>query len=361
MKKMFSLICALTCFCSFTSGVFANPYGLANNGMMGQNNQNYKLSVNNRILAKINGKSISVMDIKKKMDIFLSDKHPDAVLSPMMRYQFYMQNWKDVLQEQLNSELMLMEADDMKIEIADGDIREEMESRFGPNVIAKIESLGLTYEEAKNIVREDIIVRNLAWFRIWARVMQLVTPDSIVQGYKEHLANLPQKDEWVYQTLTVKGAKDAPVEEFATQAHAILKENNYSNLAGAIAAINATIPKNISVNVSDELHLQSKELSPEYQTILSRLSPESFSEPVRQVSRSDGSVVYRIFHLKEYQQITPPSFDELASTIRTKVMQKCAETQSKEYYAKLRKRFCCEDLVASKFDDPAFQPFSLTI
>lgn len=336
----------------------ASPFGIQG-GMIPSNGQNYKLIINNRILAKLNGKSISVMDVKKKMDLFLKANHPDAFNNPAMCYSFYSKNWNETLQEMINNELMLMEAAELGVEIAPGDIREEMETRFGPNVVASIENLGLTYDEATAMVRDDIIIKNLSWFRIWARVMQLVTPEAIMNGYKEHLASLPKKDEWIYQTLTVKGSKDAPVEEFATKAHTILTENHHSNLLGAIAAINETLPKNVTVSVSDEMHLQSQDLSPEYRTILGRLSPETFSQPIKQMSRVDGSTVYRIFHLKEYQKVTPPSFDELASTIRNQLMQKHAQIQTADYHAKLRKRFCGEDLVSSKLTDPNFQPFSL--
>ena len=361
MKKTIPtrFILALACFGFCPETTFANPYGMQNN-LRPQPNQNYKLIVKNRILVKVNGNAISVMDVKKKMDFFLHENHKEALESDALRYQFYSQNWKDVLQEMIHNELMLMESNELNIDIPDGDIREEMETRFGPNVIQQIETLGLTYDEAKKMVKEDIIVKNLSWYRIWARVMQVVTPDALRQGYSDHLASLPNKDQWIYQTLTVRGTQDASVEQFAEKAHTYLADNEFVDLTKVVNTLNNDLPKNVFINVSDEICLQSQDLSPEYQSILGRLSPESFSQPVKQISRADGSTVYRIFHLKEHQTFDLPSFEELSSTIRNKLMQKHSEIQREEYFSKLRKRFCCEDLVVSKFIEASYQPFVLT-
>src|ERR1700733_15248143 len=69
--------------------------------------QEPQIVVNNRIIAKINGKPISVMDLMKKMDILFYRQYPQYASLVMARYQFYQANWSYVLSEMIDKELIL--------------------------------------------------------------------------------------------------------------------------------------------------------------------------------------------------------------------------------------------------------------
>ncbi len=80
-----------------------------------------KIAVNNKILAKVNGKVISTVDIMKKMDMQFYKRFPQYVTSVEARYQFYLANWGHVLQEFIDKELILADAAESKIEVSSGD------------------------------------------------------------------------------------------------------------------------------------------------------------------------------------------------------------------------------------------------
>jgi len=90
-----------------------------------------QLTINNHPLAKINGKVLSLIDVVKKMDLFLYEYDPNMKLSVAERAQFYSSRWNETLEELICNELMLLDAEQKKIEVSDGEVREELENRVG--------------------------------------------------------------------------------------------------------------------------------------------------------------------------------------------------------------------------------------
>ncbi len=104
------------------------------------NNPDGEIIVNNRILAKVQGKSISVLDVMKKMDLFISDHYPEILNAPAGKFQFYQAQWKPVLDQLIDTQLMMADAENRehKITVSDGELREEVMLRFGPNVMGTL-------------------------------------------------------------------------------------------------------------------------------------------------------------------------------------------------------------------------------
>src|SRR5579862_2792928 len=70
-----------------------------------------ELIVFNRILTKVNEKTISVVDVMKRMDMFLQRHYPHLVNSKVARYQFYSSQWRDYLTQMIDQELMIADAE----------------------------------------------------------------------------------------------------------------------------------------------------------------------------------------------------------------------------------------------------------
>jgi len=70
-----------------------------------------RLLINNRPLAKINGKVISLFDVIKKMDLFLFDYSPEYTPTVVERYQFYSSRWESTLEDMIADELVLIDAE----------------------------------------------------------------------------------------------------------------------------------------------------------------------------------------------------------------------------------------------------------
>src|SRR5262249_17801417 len=141
--------------------------------------------VNNRILARINEKAISVVDLMKKLDVLFYREFPQYTSSKVARYQFYQANWKNVLQELIDKELILADAEENKLPISSGDVRQEMEQLFGPNIIANLDKVGLSFDDAWKIVQGDITIRRMMYMRVNAKAMRQVTPQDVWAAYEE--------------------------------------------------------------------------------------------------------------------------------------------------------------------------------
>ena len=111
--------------------------------VMGQSRERH-VNVNNRILAVVNGKPLSVYDVMKKMDVHFYRQFPEYASSAEARHQFYQAQWKNMLRDLVDKELILADAESAKVEVSAGDVRQEMENMFGPNIIANLDKLGMT-------------------------------------------------------------------------------------------------------------------------------------------------------------------------------------------------------------------------
>ena len=110
-------------------------------------NRDQKIAIQNTILSKVNGKTISMMDVKKRMDMLFHQSYPQHVHSNTARVQFYEASWRHILMDMVDNELIISDANDKEIKVTDGEVREVMEERFGPNVMQTLDKIGLTYEK----------------------------------------------------------------------------------------------------------------------------------------------------------------------------------------------------------------------
>ena len=115
-----------------------------------------KLKINNRILVTVMNKPITVLDVVKKMNVILEQNYPEYRHIDSARHQFYSQQWKTILYQMIDSELMLKDAEKLEIKLSDAEIREEIHSRFGPNIMKSLSSIGISYDEAKKMTFSNI-------------------------------------------------------------------------------------------------------------------------------------------------------------------------------------------------------------
>jgi hypothetical protein len=90
--------------------------------------------------------------------------------------------------------------------------------------------------------------------------------------------------------------------------------------------------------------------------VLSKLKVGSFSDPVEQTSR-DGSIVFRVFHLKDHTLTEPPKFDEMEAQLKETLLQQVASEENAQYVTKLRQRFGYDE--KSLDIPPNFEPFQI--
>lgn len=312
--------------CLIVMTAFAAPLPPVNFG------DGQKIAIQNSILANVDGHTISVIDVKKKMDLAFHKNYPHLENSTQSRYQFYEGSWRHVLMEMIDQQLILTEAAEKQIPLSDGEIREEMESRFGPNIMFTLDKIGLTYDETWKIVKDELIVQRMTWWFIHSKAISQVTPQDIRQAFRIHLKENPSFEEWKYQVIAIRGKTP---EETAKKAHALLTEKNIT----PELAKNRLQEIDPSIQISTEFSAADKELSEAHKTALSQLSPGTYSTPILQKSKADGGFVARIFYLSEKINHPSPQFDTLAGQLRNELIQKAVAQESTHYLEKLRKNY----------------------
>lgn len=317
-----------------------------------------EILVQNRILATINGKNISVYDVMKKMDVFLARHYPEEAKSNVSRLQFFNQSWHTILNQLIDNELILADSERLEIKIPDAKIRETIHERFGPNVMASLDELEITLDEAWKMIYTEMAVQQVSWYRVYKKAQDQTGPEDIKASFKQYLITNPPKEEWKYQVLSIRAKTEQLGSVFAQKAQALIRNEPlpFESLAKILQESNED--NTATITLSDEYSVESKDLSESHKAVLCNLSEGDYSEPISQVSRHDSSNVHRIFYLKKHTVEEPPSFDSMTDQLLDDLVQKEITKQMPPYLAKLRKQFNFDGKSLESI--PAdFQPFSM--
>jgi hypothetical protein len=322
---------------------------------------NHEIVVNNRILCKVNGKTISVVDVMKKMDLFLSRYYPQYANSKQARYQFYSTQWKETLNQMIDNELMVADAESREVTVSDGEVRQEVQERFGPNVMASLAKLQLSYEEARKMVHQDMLVQRMNWFRVTSKALQKVNSQDVKNAYKQFCVENPPKEEWTYQMLSIR-TPNKEKSALLTKRASELVQTHGKDLNAILEILKQENAQDttVTLNLSQDLVVEDKALAQSHKSVLSHLlqtqGENAISNPIEQVSR-DSSVVCRLFHLKSHTQKELPKFEQVAGEIKEALLQKVAAEEMSTYVSRLRERFGYDP---KSLEVPSnFEPFSL--
>lgn len=313
-----------------------------------------KIKVNNAVLAKVNDNTISVIDVKKNMDLVFHRIYPEMRDSPQARYQFYAAHWKRTLQDMINGEMILADAKAKDLKISDGEIREELENRFGPNVIATLENLGMSYNEAWNLTKKEMTVMRMNWFFVNSKALQNITPKMIKEAYARYIKAHPPEEIWTYQTILVKPCDNAKI--VADTIIKTLKDKDPVAFPALLSDMESVYK--CSIELSNEKKLSSKEASIKNREIYSALKRGSFSNPLLLTSAILPS--FRIVYLKDSEKKFPPAFEELYNDLKDELLQKEFISLSRQYIERLKKTYGYDDkMLKEMLPDSSFEPFTI--
>lgn len=315
-----------------------------------------ELIVYNRILAKVNSKTVSVVDVMKRMDLYLQRNYPHLANSKIARFQFYSTQWKEFLNQIIEQELMIADAEKLEIKVSEAEVREEILNRFGPNIMPVLDKLGLTYEETRAMIHDEMIVQRMTWFRINSKALNSVNPADVKEAYKQYCEKNPELEEWQYQVLSIRSPQKEASAALAKRAFDLLQSQLPIT---AISEKLKTETEEVTISLSNDLQADEKSISDSHKAALKSLTENSFSEPIAQVSRTDNSVVYRIFHLKKHSRRELPPFEKMADQIKEELLQQAANKQSSQYMAKLRAKLGYDEKQMLETLPVDFQPFAI--
>jgi hypothetical protein len=310
----------------------------------------------NRILARVGSKTISVLDVMKKMDTFLTANYPQAMDSRIARYQFYSANWRAFFEQMVDGELILADVGDKDLKITEGEVREAILQRFGPNVMSTLDKCGLTYLEAHKMIRDEIVVQRMTWFKVQAKALQQVGPGDLREAYQQYLSQHPSEQEWSYQVLSIRSPHTDLSMQLANEAFSLLHEakTDFSLLQAKLEEKKAQNPE-VSFSVSELLTATERTISNAHRKGLEGLKPGECSQPIMQVSGNNP--VQRIFFLKEQRVKSAPAFKDLKEELERNKLNDLIQTEDRVYKQKLRQRY--NHLIVLEPLPTHFEPFSL--
>lgn len=320
---------------------------------------NAHIEVNNRVLAYVNGKAITVVDVMKKMDMVFFKHFPEYTSSPHARFQYYQINWKSTLQELIDKELILADALENKVPLTQGDVRQEMETLFGPNIIANLDKIDLTLDEAFKIVQGDLLLQRTMMIRVNSKAMRSVTPIVIREAYNEYAAKNVKEEAWHYQVATIRNPDSSSGAETANLSHKMLTEDKIEldALPKALKASDA-LGKSV-VTISDPLYHTQGEMADMIKTTLCPMEPGDISQPIAQKSRTDKSTVFRIIVLKEKVPAGAVPYSEIENQIKNSLYDKAITKESEAYLKRLRTHYAIQDSYINEMVPEDFKPFSI--
>ncbi len=356
MKQLSILSFILLSYLPLQAELPDTPVGLSHSMQNFQSEP--KLTINNRPLAKVNGKVITLTDVVKKMDYSLFEYDPNAILSAVEKYHYYMSRYSHTLDDMIANELILLDAKQKEVKVSDGEVREELEKRFGPYIMSNLDKINMSYEEARDMIREDLTIQQLIGMKVHSKAFQSVTPQLVKEAYQEYVEKNPAQDSMTYQVLSVRGKNQEACEAYAKEIYATLEKTGCS-LAEASESV-ASEDSEVTITVSEDFQTEANKISEQHFAILKTLSEDKVSEPVTQQSRHDKSSAVRLFHLKDKKHIEPNGFDSMHDNLKNELLYKTADQMKNEYITSLKKRFGYETHNPKQELPADYRPFQLS-
>ncbi len=309
-----------------------------------------RILVHNRIMAKIGTKPITMMDVAHKMDLYFYRQFPQYAESDMLRYQFYMANWRPILDSLIDEQLILSDAAEKEITVTDGEVREEIENLFGPNIIFNLEKIGLPRDEADTLVRNELITKKMVGMMVRVKALADVHPKKIRLAYEGILKKNPPEDVWKYRMITLRGGEESVRKALAEQIVELIEKDKKS-----LDSLPLPSHEGISIKMSEEYARKEKEISLGHKAILQTIRAGKGSvSPVQ-----NEAALTRLFCLISYEVGKPPLLSTVEEQIRKNLLEEANKKRMEAYISTLRERFGVDQEALKKKLSQEFEPFVL--
>jgi hypothetical protein len=339
MVRLIVFIASLICSLSVFGDVSSTPRS--------------SIVVENRVLATVRDQVITVIDVMKKLDLIFYQQFPQYRGMPEARYEFYRSNWRKVFEELVDRQLIHSLAEEKQFTVTNGDIREELEEAFGPNVMMNLYEEGLSMHEVHEMMKADILLRRIISFYVHTPVMSLITPEVLRAAYQTKIEELKGRKGFIWRSVTIRAkGKDCPKEE-ANKIWKLLEKDRQS-----IESIESTRPEGIECTVSQPFKSEQREVSPVVLKTLEKLPLHSFSEPVAVTCRSDPHQSWKCYIVDECFDQQPPTFLELEATLRQELATPEVAKRTIAFFDDLRNQYHVKHIFSSE-ELLAFEPFQL--
>jgi hypothetical protein len=315
--------------------------------------------VDNRILAEVNGKAITVLDLQKKMEMVLRQAFAQHADNPVAQFQFYNGSWRQVLDELIDRELVLADAQRMGMKVTTGEIRQEMVQTFGHDVMGTLDQLEMPYNEAWELVESEMLIRRMTFARAHMKAFTKVHPSDVRSAYQDYLNDFDDSPQLTYRVVTIRSDDEERGREVADSVNQQLESSN--DLATAVAVIvqQSENDPTVSTKLSDLYVQKGSEISPDYLEVLAALSPGNASTPTAQYSKATGKTVYRLFLLEDSVSDPAQPFEDLEELFNNRLVERSIAEETLNYKQELRTQFNMTEERLCEMIPPGFSPFTL--
>ena len=299
--------------------------------------------INNKVLTKVNNTSISTIDIVKKMDLLLYQFYPNLTSNIEAKYQFYTTHYENTLNDMINMELMLKDAENKHISINNTDLQEELQARFGPNIAKNLKKIDMKYEEVCKLLKKELIIEKMKWYFITSKAIQSITPQKIKKAYLTYLQKEPLSEKFNYQIISLNINDQQLIDELYKK---ILTKNESLSLEEFVKDMKQTYSDKIEtnqINISPAYILDNTTISISHRNILKDLNSNSFSLPIVQFSRNTNTDVSRIFYLKDHIKGKVKPFNEMEKSLKEELIKQQMEENAQQYFSYLQKKYAFKE------------------
>jgi hypothetical protein len=330
------------------------PFFAFGNSQYAPSSRPHQIIVNNKVLAKINGKPISLVDVVKKLEMVFYQQYPDYAHSSEAKYEFFTNSWQHVLSDMINAELILADAEQKKLEANDGEIHQQLEQNFGPSVIENLEKANLNFEDAFQMTRRELTASKMLDM-LQFKAIQKVTPNELKETYNKHFTHLKPITIFHYQVLSFSGENSDLNKESSNLARNYLQKEAATPEKVKEKLLKAKRYENqVKIEVSSLIQTEEEKLSKSYQEIL---SPLAENQPSNVLENSNSKQPYRLFFLSQKEIQTPPTFKDVEKNLNDAVFQEKLAGEQQKYLKSLRDNFAISDAEVLDLPDN-YQPFS---
>ncbi len=300
-----------------------------------------RIIVHNRVLTNVHGNVISLFDVVKKLDMLFYRQYPEYLNSSEARYHFYMTHWKKVFDDLIDRELIMADAEEKNFKVSSGDVREELEDIFGPDIMLNLDSAGLSFEDAWQIVYADIMIRRMLYLQVRMPALAKITPQTIKKEYQEKILTSHGGEECTWRAISFRAeTQEKDTLALANEAYMVLSGEKVSpeGLQKTLEARGKWDPK-ISMTISPPFTQQMTKLTAQLQKIFNTLSPGDYSKPLLQATRTDGTPVVRLYCIQDKVTKEPPLLADVQEELREELTVELITKDTKKYFVRLRNHF----------------------
>ena len=309
--------------------------------------------IENRVLATVRDQVITVQDVVKKLDMLFYQNFPEHRASTEARFEFYKATWRKMLEDLVNRQLVLSWAEERQFTVTNGDIRQELEDIFGPNVMMNLYESGFSLHEVQEMIRADILMRRLLYFQVRLPVLAAISPSRVRALYETKVQQHCCEEILHWRTVTLKAKDGDCPKRIADSVFSMLDKEHLS-----IPEVAKKVPDTIEVTASEQFCSEKKEVAPNIYDLLSKLQQGSYSEPISFVSKQNAQKGWRFYIVNSKEQVPISPLADTEGELRFELAQPEIEVKTKELFDELHKEYQVKQLISSQ-ELSSLEPFYL--